>query len=108
MARRPIGGTGATWAPRVRSHHPDLRDSLHAGKPWRCVEHIDEQEGTRGGRTWCLTLSCGHHAFRPIPRIAPDTFAVVFGKLVRAPRRVRCLFCDAGLPSDPAPEDGGG
>jgi hypothetical protein len=69
-------------------------NALHAGKPWRTVTYIDEQESTRGGRSWVLTLECGHHAFRPIPRIAPDTMVVIYGKLVTAPKRVRCLWCD--------------
>jgi hypothetical protein len=68
--------------------------ALHAGKPWRVVEHIDEQVGTQGGHSWVLTLECGHHAFRPIPRIASDTMAAIFGKLVTAPKKVRCLWCE--------------
>lgn len=80
---------------------------MHAGKPWRTVEHIAEQAGPKGGRAWRLTLDCGHHAFRSIPPIRADQAATILvpivlmhGRkprriLVTAPHRVRCYFCVA-------------
>jgi hypothetical protein len=72
--------------------------SMHAGKPWRDVVHIADNTGPRGGRYWTLTLECGHHAFRPVPVIAPDKMAAVFGRVRTAPHRVRCYFCPGEVP----------
>lgn len=79
--------------------------SLHAGKPWRNVVHIDEQTGSRGGKCWVLTLDCGHTAFRAQPNPTPEQLIArmmpplidVATKLrpfrMTAPYRVRCLHC---------------
>ncbi len=90
---------------RVRTRGLTTPGALHEGKPWRTVVYIEESEGPKGGRYWTLTLDCGHHAFRPIPRLniaAAISPIVLMTKhrrrppLVRtAPQRVRCIFCES-------------
>lgn len=62
------------------------------------VEYIGQSNGPRGGRLWVLLLECGHIVHRPGPT------GYISGDWVRkkpkpAPKRVRCAFCDAGVPS---------
>lgn len=67
-------------------------------KPWRGVTHIDYQTGSKGGRVWWLTLDCGHHAARKIPRFyLPFAIGNMDRALKRrtAPQRVRCALCPA-------------
>ena len=74
----------------VRANCEEARivSGIHAGKPWREVERIEETTGAHGGVAWMLTLSCGHIAVRSQPRFR------MFEPVVRvAPKRVRCIVC---------------
>lgn len=55
------------------------------------VTHIETREGRRGGRTWWLTLACGHFKSVRVPRVLP--FQVAFRKLTFAPKYVKCWGC---------------
>ncbi len=60
-------------------------------KYWREVNHIDITEGERGGRVWALTLSCGHMAFRRIPRVRLHNLTA-FSR-TEAPEKCHCPLC---------------
>lgn len=103
MSRRKRDGF-AHWAPAEgsRAGVKTAPGALHEGQPWREVVFIETQTGKRGGETWVLTLSCGHRAFRPVPRPRMDIMQELVttkrsGALRHQPRtaphRVRCLFC---------------
>lgn len=83
-----------------------MSGSLHDGKPWRDVVHIEDgAPGPRGGAAWHLTLSCGHLVFRAKPKLTPEravtdmlpSFVSMAKRRRRivwtAPKRVRCLWC---------------
>jgi len=63
-------------------------------RPFRDVEHIEERTGSRGGRYWLLTLSCGHIVTRDIPRFR--IWKALDGQMPpTAPHRVQCRVCES-------------
>lgn len=58
---------------------------------WREVVHISEQTGPQGGECWVLLLECGHHAFRPRPRLGKNNRWMQ--KLSFAPHKCKCNIC---------------
>lgn len=80
------------------------------------VTHIEDRVGPRGGAYWTLTLSCGHHAFRPKPRFDAGAFvSPMIGsgdkrsqratrerqlrQLRGAPLKVKCIICNLKRPT---------
>ena len=61
-------------------------------KCWREVTHIEITEGQRGGRVWALKLSCGHMAFRRIPRVRMHNLTA-FSRM-EAPQNCLCTHCE--------------
>jgi len=82
-----------------------VNDTMHAGKPYREVVHIEDRRGPRGGPYWLLTLSCGHIVTRRAPN--PDPLRVSSTVMFLAdeegvdryldsqcaPKKVRCIHC---------------
>lgn len=60
-------------------------------KCWRDVTYIEIIEGERGGRIWVLRLSCGHMAFRRIPRVCLHNLTA-FSR-TEAPEKCHCPHC---------------
>lgn len=58
--------------------------------PLRAVAHV-ELLGEAGKEEWCLTLECGHFAWRRPKRLQAHHFSK--GEPSGAPQRVRCQFC---------------
>lgn len=69
-------------------------------KCWREVTHIEITTGERQGKVWALTLSCGHMAFRRIPRVRLHTLTA-FSR-TEAPEKCHCPHC-ANLPDSETP-----
>ena len=60
--------------------------------PFREVVYIFDREGDRGAPYWYLVLDCGHG----VSRSQPPSLGI-HNRL--APKRVRCMWCETGLPS---------
>ncbi len=63
-------------------------------KVWREVTHIDIHISERGWRVWRLKLSCGHMAFRRIPRLRLHNLTNF--KRIEAPEKCHCHLCEYG------------
>lgn len=62
---------------------------------WKAVVHIEHKVGPRGGPYWCLTLECGHLAFRRSETLDPQRLIARLRRpALAAPTRVRCIHCD--------------
>ena len=68
--------------------------------PWRKVIHIEvSTPGKHGGQPWCLTLECGHLAFKSRGNTKSDSRAIarlLSGEVRLAPHKMRCHICHAG------------
>lgn len=69
-----------------------MSGSLHDGKPWREVVHIEDCIGGHGGDYWLLTLDCGHVAARTKPAFRAWKIFDPIEKFL-APKCVRCAYC---------------
>lgn len=72
--------------------------------PLQKVVKIDYVDGDRGGRSWFLTLECGHFKSARIPKFRVERIEQ-YSKTPSPPERCRCSFCAAADPLGARPAE---